>query len=113
MAILSPTGDPACDKKLWWRCVFLAAAVQPVMLLLSLIFQTTFFLKILMIPYLLFTGLFLNNLWHSVEHGDAQSVFMGAGALLALLPVYFVLNSFFFGTVFYLGYWLSEKDFDL
>ena len=35
----------------------------------------------------------------------------GGIALLALLPVYFVLNSFFFGTVFYLAYWLEEKDF--
>ena len=33
------------------------------------------------------------------------------GALLALLPVYFVLNSFVFGTVFYLVCWLKEKDF--
>ena len=50
MSFPSPTGDPDCDKKLWWRCVFIAAAVQPVLLLLSLIFQSTFFLKILMIP---------------------------------------------------------------
>ena len=77
MSFPSPTGDPDCDRKLWWRCVFIAAAVQPVLLLLSLIFQSTFFLKILMIPYLLFTGLFVNGLWHSVEHGDTQSVFMG------------------------------------
>ena len=111
MSFPSPTGDPDCDRKLWWRCVFIAAAVQPVLLLLSLIFQSTFFLKILMIPYLLFTGLFVNGLWHSVEHGDTQSVFMGAGALLALLPFYFVLTSFFFGTAFYLLYWLSEKDY--
>ena len=53
MSFPSPTGDPDCDRKLWWRCVFIAAAVQPVLLLLSLIFQSTFFLKILMIPYLL------------------------------------------------------------
>ena len=111
MSFPSPTGDPDCDKKLWWRCVFIAAAVQPVMILLSLIFQSAFFAKILIIPYLLLTGLFINGLWHSVEHGDVQSVFMGVGALLALLPFYFVLNSFFFGTAFYLLYWLSEKDY--
>ena len=43
MAIISPTGDPALDKKLWWRCVFIAAAIQPILILLDLIFRLTFF----------------------------------------------------------------------
>ena len=34
MSILSPTGDQENNKHLWWRCVFIAAGIQTVLLLL-------------------------------------------------------------------------------
>jgi len=51
MPIVSPAGDPSDDKHLWWRCVFIAAGIQPILILLSLIFRTTGFMIILMILY--------------------------------------------------------------
>ena len=51
MSIPSPTDDPACDKKLWWRCVFIAAAVQLVMILLFFLFESRFFGKVLLVLY--------------------------------------------------------------
>ena len=109
--VLSPTGDSDTDKKLWWRCVFIAAAVQPVTLLLSLIFQTTAFLKILYFPCIVFM-LFMfrivigNNLPGSAEEAGASFSF-----LVFMVPVSFVLYSFVLGTIFYLVYWLSELDY--
>ena len=110
MSILSPTGDPACDKKLWWRCVFIAAAVQPVLLLLSLIFQTTAFLKILYFPCVVFMMIVLRMVVTNPT-GSVEGVGASLSVLGILLPVCFVLYSFVLGTIFYFVYWLSEIDY--
>ena len=114
MAIISPAGDPSDDKHLWWRCVFIAAAIQPVLILLSLIFRTTGFMIILMILYFpcivfmlfMFRIVIGNNLPGSAEEAGASFSF-----LVFLVPVCFVLYSFVLGTIFYLVYWLSELDY--
>ena len=49
MPIVSPAGDPSDDKHLWWRCVFIAAGIQPILILLYLMFGSTFIGKILLI----------------------------------------------------------------
>ena len=110
MAILSPTGDPDTDKKLWWRCVFIAAAVQPVMLLLSLIFQTTVLLKILYIPLIMFF-LFVFRIVIGNPPGNAEAAGASFSFLVFLVPVCFLLYSFILGTIFYLVYAISENDY--
>ena len=102
MSILSPAGDPGSDKKLWWNCVFIAAAVQPVLILLYLIFHTTFFQIIMMILYL--PCVILGGL--AIWTNPASLSF-----LYLLLPVCIVLNSFILGAIFYFVCWLKEKDF--
>ena len=94
MAILSPTGDPASDKKLWWRCVIIAAAVQPVLILLDLLFRSTSF------------GIILGGIFYLALANPTS-----LPILLILLPVCIVLNSLVLGTIFYFVCWLKEKDF--
>ena len=103
MSILSPTGDPASDKKLWWRCVFIAAAVQPVLILLYLIFGSTFIGKILLILFYPFIAFVVLAFW--TNQASLIPIFW------ILLPVGFVVNSFIFGAIFYFVCWLKEKDF--
>ena len=110
MAFPSLTGDPDTDKKLWWRCVIIAAAVQPVLLLLSLIFQTTAFLKILYFPCVFFMMIILRMVVTNPT-GSAEGVGASLSVLGILLPVCFVLYSFVLGTIFYFVYWLSELDY--
>ena len=104
MAIVFPTGDPASDKKLWWRCVFIAAAMQPVLVLLDLIFRLAFFRTILTIPYYPLIRPFFNNAWHSVEHADGVSaisqvaVFLPCCLLASCLTLSFSARSFISGT---------------
>ena len=98
MSILSPTGDPACDKKLWWRCVFIAAAIQPVLILLSLIFRTTGFMIILMILY-------FPCIVFAFQNPASLPI------LFILLPVFIALYSFVLGLIIYFVCWLKEKDF--
>ena len=94
MAILSPTGDPSDNKYLWWRCVFIAAAAQPVLILLGLMFRSTVFMIILW-------GIFYLALANPTS----------LPILLILLPVCIVLNSLGLGTIIYFVCWLKEKDF--
>ena len=98
MSILSPTGDPASDKKLWWRCVFIAAAVQPILLLLSLIFRTTGFMIILMILY-------FPCIVFAFQNPASLPI------LFILLPVFIALYSFVLGSIIYFVCWLKEKDY--
>ena len=102
MSILSPTGDPASDKKLWWRCVFIAAAVQPFLILLYLIFQTAFFRIIMMTLYL--PCVILGGLAIWTNPGALSFLYL-------LLPVCIVLDSFILCAIFYFVCWLKEKDF--
>ena len=98
MSILSPTGDPASDKKLWWRCVFIAAAVQPILILLSLIFRTTGFMIILMILY-------FPCIVFAFQNPASLPI------LFILLPVFIALYSFVLGSIIYFVCWLKEKDY--
>ena len=100
MAILSPTGDPSDDKKLWWRCVFIAVAVQAVLIL----FRLTSFRNILLCLFIWFATLITERF----EVGDPFSLIP---IFWILLPVCIVLNSLVLGTVFYFVCWLKEKDF--
>ena len=99
MAILSPAGDPDSKKHLWWRCVFIAAAVQPVLILLYFMFRSTvlgIILLILYFPSIVFV-------WQT---NPASLPF-----LFFLLPVFIALYSFVLGAIFYFVCWLKEKDF--
>ena len=96
MSFPSPTGDPACDKKLWWRCVFIAAAVQPILILLYFMFRSTslgIILLILYFPCIVFAIQFM------------------IPVLFVLLPVCVALHSFILGSIIYFVCWLKEKDF--
>ena len=103
MAILSPTGDPDSKKHLWWRCVFIAATVQPVLILLYLMFGSTFIGKILLILFFLFIASVVLAFW--TNSASPIPIFW------FLLPVCIVLNSFILGAIFYFVCWLKEKDF--
>ena len=98
MAIISPAGDPSDDKRLWWRCVFIAAAVQPILILLSLIFRTTGFMIILMILY-------FPCIVFAFQNPASLPI------LFILLPVFIALYSFVLGSIIYFVCWLKEKDF--
>ena len=104
MAIISPTGDQNSKKYLWWRCVFIAAAVQPVLILLFLIFRSTVFGKTLLILY--YPGIAI-----MFQIVCARGLAPVLPILYILLPVCFVLYSFFLGTIFYFVRWLIEKDY--
>ena len=98
MPIISPAGDPSDNKQLWWRCVFIAAAIQPVLILLSLIFRTTGFMIILVILYFpCFVFTFQNP--------------ASLPILFIMLPVCVALYSFVLGSIIYFVCWLKEKDF--
>ena len=99
MSIVSPAGDPENNKHLWWRCVFIAAAVQPVLILLYLMFRSTFFGAILLILYFPCIAFAVVGFPASIP------------ILLILLPVGIVLNSVVLGTIIYFVCWLKEKDF--
>ena len=99
MPIVSPAGDPSDDKHLWWRCVFIAAAIQPVLILLSLVLRTTGFMIVLVIlyfPCLLFT----------IQSGGAS-----LPLLFILLPVCIALYSFILGSVIYFVCRLARNDY--
>ena len=98
MPIVSPAGDPSDDKHLWWRCVFIAAAVQPILILLSLIFRTTGFMTILMILY-------FPCIVFAFQNPASLPI------LFVLLPVFIALYSFVLGSIIYFVCWLKEKDF--
>ena len=98
MAIISPAGDPSSDKHLWWRCVFIAAAIQPILILLSLIFRTTGFMIILMILY-------FPCIVFAFQNPASLPI------LFILLPVFIALYSFILGSIIYFVCWLKEKDF--
>ena len=99
MSILSPTGDPDSKKHLWWRCVFIAAAVQPFLILLYLMFRSTFLGAILLIFYFPCIAFAVVGFPSSLP------------ILLVLLPVFIVLYSFVLGSIIYFVCWLKEKDF--
>ena len=107
MSILSPAGDPASDKKLWWRCVLIAAAVQLVMILLFFLFESRFFGEVLLVLYYPFIALVFDAVWQSIEQADIFIPFF----FWALLPVCVALYSLIFGSIFYFVCWLKEKDF--
>ena len=98
MPIISPAGDPSDNKQLWWRCVFIAAAIQPILILLSLIFRTTGFMIILMILYFPCIVFALQNP-------------VSLPILFILLPVFIALYSFVLGSIIYFVCWLKEKDY--
>ena len=98
MPIVSPAGDPSDDKHLWWRCVFIAAAVQPILILLSLMFRTTGFMIILMILYFPCIVLALQNP-------------ASLPVLFILLPVCVALYSFVLGSVIYFVCRLARNDY--
>ena len=99
MPIISPSGGgPDTDKHLWWRCVFIAAAVQPVLILLGLMFGSSFVGNILQL-------LLLQCLALVIQNPAPFPIFV------ILAPVCIVLNSLILGTVFYLVCWLKEKDY--
>ena len=98
MPIVSPVGDPSDDKHLWWRCVFIAAGIQPILILLSLIFRTTGFMIILMILY-------FPCIVFAFQNPASLPI------LFILLPVFIALYSFVLGSIIYFVCWLKEKDF--
>ena len=98
MAIISPNGDPSDNKHLWWRCVFIAAAVQPILILLSLIFRTTDFMIIL-------TILYFPCIVFAFQNPASLPI------LFILLPVCIALYSFILGSIIYFVCWLKEKDY--
>ena len=98
MPIVSPAGDPSDDKHLWWRCVLIAAAVQPILILLSLIFRTTGFMIILMILY-------FPCIVFAFQNPASLPI------LFILLPVFIALYSFVLGSIIYFVCWLKEKDY--
>ena len=97
MPIVSPAGDPSDDKHLWWRCVFIAAGIQPVLILLSLILRTTGFMIILMILYFPCIVLALQNP-------------ASLPVLFVMLPVCAALYSFILGSVIYFVCRLARND---
>ena len=99
-----PTGDPENNKHLWWRCVLVAATVQPFLILLYVIFGSSFFRNIIIILYFPCVALGAQAFWSNPA--SLQFLFI-------LLPVCIVLNSFILGAVFYFVCWLAEKDFDI
>ena len=107
MSFPSPTGDPACDKKLWWRCVFIAAGIQTVLLLLFFLFESSLLGKVLLVLYYPFIALVFDAVWQSIEQADIFIPFF----FWALLPVCFAIYSFVLGSIFYFVCWLKEKDF--
>ena len=94
MSIISPAGDPSDNKHLWWRCVFVAAAVQPVLILLYFMFRSTSF------------GIILGGIFYLALANPTS-----LPILLILLPACIVLNSLVLGTIIYFVCWLKEKDF--
>ena len=98
MPIVSPAGDPSDKKHLWWRCVYIAAAVQPILILLSLIFRTTGFMIILMILY-------FPCIVFAFQNPASLPI------LFILLPVFIALYSFVLGSIIYFVCWLKEKDY--
>ena len=103
MPIVSPAGDPENNKHLWWRCVFIAAAVQPVLILLYLLFGSTFIGKILLILFFPCIAFVVLAFWTN------QASLIPISWIL--LPVGIVLNSLILGTIIYFVCWLKEKDF--
>ena len=97
MPIVSPAGDPSDNKHLWWRCVFIAAGIQPVLILLSLILRTTGFMIILMILYFPCIVLALQNP-------------ASLPVLFVMLPVCVALYSFILGSVIYFVCRLARND---
>ena len=90
MSILSPTGDPASDKKLWWRCVFIAAAVQAVLFLLSCAFKSTILGLILL--YVKRSSALLYSLFNPTVIGLTLVGLVLAGMLICALSAAFVVN---------------------
>ena len=98
MPIVSPAGDPSDDKHLWWRCVFIAAAVQPILILLYFMFRSTslgIILLILYFPCIVF----------AFQNPASLPI------LFILLPVFIALYSFVLGSIIYFVCWLKEKDY--
>ena len=98
MPIVSPAGDPSDNKHLWWRCVFIAAAVQPILILLYFMFRSTslgIILLILYFPCIVF----------AFQNPASLPI------LFILLPVCIALYSFILGSIIYFVCWLKEKDY--
>ena len=98
MPIVSPAGDPSDNKHLWWRCVFIAAAVQPILILLYFMFRSTslgIILLILYFPCIVF----------AFQNPASLPI------LFILLPVFIALYSFVLGSIIYFVCWLKEKDY--
>ena len=98
MSIVSPAGDPSDNKHLWWRCVFVAAAVQPILILLYFMFRSTslgIILLILYFPCIVF----------AFQNPASLPI------LFILLPVFIALYSFILGSIIYFVCWLKEKDY--
>ena len=98
MPIVSPAGDPSDDKYLWWRCVFIAAGIQPILILLYFMFRSTslgIILLILYFPCIVF----------AFQNPASLPI------LFILLPVCIALYSFILGSIIYFVCWLKEKDY--
>ena len=98
MPIVSPAGDPSDNKHLWWRCVFIAAGIQPILILLYFMFRSTslgIILIILYFPCIVF----------AFQNPASLPI------LFILLPVFIALYSFVLGSIIYFVCWLKEKDF--
>ena len=96
MPIVSPAGDPSDNKHLWWRCVFIAAGIQPILILLYFMFRSTslgIILLILYFPCIVFAFQLM------------------IPVLFVLLPVCVALHSFILGSIIYFVCWLKEKDY--
>ena len=96
MPIVSPAGDPSDDKHLWWRCVFIAAGIQPILILLYFMFRSTslgIILLILYFPCIVF------------------AIQLMIPVSFVLLPVCVALHSFILGSIIYFVCWLKEKDY--
>ena len=98
MPIVSPAGDPSDDKHLWWRCVFIAAGIQPILILLYFMFRSTSLGIILMILY-------FPCIVFALQNPASLPI------LFILLPVFIALYSFVLGSIIYFVCWLKEKDF--
>ena len=98
MPIVSPAGDPSDNKHLWWRCVFIAAGIQPILILLYFMFRSTslgIILLILYFPCIVF----------AFQNPASLPI------LFILLPVFIALYSFILGSIIYFVCWLKEKDY--
>ena len=98
MPIVSPAGDPSDNKHLWWRCVFIAAGIQPILILLYFMFRSTslgIILLILYFPCIVF----------AFQNPASLPI------LFILLPVFIALYSFVLGSIIYFVCWLKEKDY--